>query len=224
MSFNEGSFTPGQSSGGSGAVSSVSDSGASTTTISPTTGAVKVSVNLGNANAWTAAQTFPTSGILLYNPAGTHTYTFLGSAITANRIMTLPLITGTDTIAVLGLAQTFTAAQTMAGIVNTGGYTEEVTPTSGTSHSYTVAAGDTVLALTTGSASDLTVDLPAATGSGRKLLLIKVDSGTNHVVATPNGSDHIEANTTVTISSQYGKLGLLDAVSGVWSDLGSGGV
>lgn len=42
----------------SGAVTSVSDSGAGTLTISPTTGAVKAALNLGNANTWTANQTF----------------------------------------------------------------------------------------------------------------------------------------------------------------------
>lgn len=44
-------------SGGSGGVSSVSNSDG-TLTISPTTGAVVASINLGHANAWTGAQTF----------------------------------------------------------------------------------------------------------------------------------------------------------------------
>lgn len=46
------------------------------------------------------------------NPADTFVYDILPAAIGANRTLTLPLITGTDTLAVLGLAQTFTTEQT----------------------------------------------------------------------------------------------------------------
>ena len=51
------SANPSWATGGSGAVSSVSNSD-STLTISPTTGAVVASINLGNANTWTGQQTF----------------------------------------------------------------------------------------------------------------------------------------------------------------------
>ncbi len=47
---------------GSGAVDSVSNSDG-TLTISPTTGNVIASLNLGNANTWTAVQSFPASGV-----------------------------------------------------------------------------------------------------------------------------------------------------------------
>ena len=50
--------------------------------------------------------------LLLLNPAATFAYTFAGAAITAARNITLPLLTANDTMAVLGFAQTFTAAQT----------------------------------------------------------------------------------------------------------------
>src|SRR5271157_5194287 len=82
-------------------------------------------------------------------------------------------------------ANTWTAVQTLTGIVSKGGYTCHLVSTSGTSHAYTVLATDEVLALTTGSASDLVVNLPVSTGAGRKILFIKVDSGTNHAVITP---------------------------------------
>lgn len=49
--------------GGSGAVSSVSNSDG-TLTISPTTGAVVASLALGHANTWTGAQTFNAGGLL----------------------------------------------------------------------------------------------------------------------------------------------------------------
>lgn len=53
--------TPVAISGGGGAVSSVSNSD-STLTVTPTTGAVVASLNLGHANTWTAPQTFAGSG------------------------------------------------------------------------------------------------------------------------------------------------------------------
>ena len=52
------------------------------------------------------------NGLKLENPAGTFNYTIQAAEIIDNRILNLPLITATDTLAVLGLAQTFTALQT----------------------------------------------------------------------------------------------------------------
>lgn len=51
------------------------------------------------------------------NPANTFAYTVTPAAIAANRVLNLPLITATDTLAVLGLAQTFAAVQTMTSPV-----------------------------------------------------------------------------------------------------------
>ena len=66
--------------GGGGAVSSVSDSGSGTMTVSPNTGAVGVGINLGNANVWTATQTFPAASLTLSELANGA----LGSGITVN--------------------------------------------------------------------------------------------------------------------------------------------
>jgi hypothetical protein len=53
----------------------------------------------------------------LYNPANTHYYTLTTGAIGGNYALNLPVITGADTLAVLGLAQTFSTLQTFgAGI------------------------------------------------------------------------------------------------------------
>lgn len=95
---------------GAAAVSSVADSGTGTLTISPTTGSVVAAINLGNANTWTAAQTFTNSDIkLLGSSTGATTFTS-ANASSSNYTLTLPAIT--STVAVLGLAQTWTAAQT----------------------------------------------------------------------------------------------------------------
>jgi len=62
----------------------------------------------------TNAKTFNNQILKIRNPADTFSYRIVSSAIAADRDLTLPLITGTDTLAVLGLAQTFTAAQSVA--------------------------------------------------------------------------------------------------------------
>jgi hypothetical protein len=54
--------------------------------------------------------TFLSSGLKIRNPANTFGYTITADAIVADRTLTLPLITGTDTIAVLGLNQTFSGS------------------------------------------------------------------------------------------------------------------
>ncbi len=51
----------------------------------------------------------------LNNPANTFAYSITPAAIAANRTLNLPLITSTDTLAVLGIAQTFSANQTFSG-------------------------------------------------------------------------------------------------------------
>lgn len=48
------------------------------------------------------------SRLKLQNPANTFSYIIAGSAITANRTITLPLLAANDTLAVLNFAQTFT--------------------------------------------------------------------------------------------------------------------
>ena len=50
------------------------------------------------------------NGLLIDNPAGSYNYTVTAAAIGANRVLNLPLITGTDTLAALGMTNTWTAA------------------------------------------------------------------------------------------------------------------
>jgi hypothetical protein len=73
---------------------------------------------ISTASTWTAAQTFYSSDLLLNNPANTFHYTFVGAALAASYNITLPLLTASDTMAVLGFIQTFSQQQTFgAGIV-----------------------------------------------------------------------------------------------------------
>jgi len=65
-------------SGGGGAVSSVSNSD-STLTVSPTTGSVVASLNLSHANTWSAKQTFSTSNISITGGSNTNLLSTDGS-------------------------------------------------------------------------------------------------------------------------------------------------
>lgn len=70
----------------------------------------------------TGVKTFNDAILAVRNPADTFSYSIRSSAITANRDLTLPLITGTDTLSVLGLAQTYSAVKTFSAIpVMSGG-------------------------------------------------------------------------------------------------------
>ena len=51
---------------------------------------------------------------MIWNPAFTFKYTITPAAISADRVLNIPLVTADDTIAVLGLAQTFTKGQTIS--------------------------------------------------------------------------------------------------------------
>ena len=81
-----------------------------------------------------AQNTFRDTGLRVFNPANTFRYTLAGAAIGAHRVLNLPLITGTDTLASLALAQTFTAAQTVGAAFTVGsdGTGYDVTFNSGT--------------------------------------------------------------------------------------------
>lgn len=93
---------------GAAAVSSVTNADG-TLTVTPTTGAVVASLALGHANTWTGAQTF-TNGDLLLKGSSSGAMTLEAPAVASTFVMTFPATT--DTVAVLGTAQTFTAAQT----------------------------------------------------------------------------------------------------------------
>lgn len=60
------------------------------------------------AKTYTGIQTFPISNFKLQNPAATFLYTINGGAITANRTVTLPALTGNDTFVTAAFAQTLT--------------------------------------------------------------------------------------------------------------------
>ena len=82
--------------------------------------------------------TFLSSGLKIRNPANTFEYAITGGAIVADRTLNLPVITGTDTLAVLGLSQTFSAAQTFSSTLTHSATTANFTATSYTTGTVTI--------------------------------------------------------------------------------------
>jgi len=66
------------------------------------------SVDLTYNFVWTGTHSFQSSKLSIYNPAVTHVYTLVGSAIAADRNITLPLLTGNDTMVTAAFTQTLT--------------------------------------------------------------------------------------------------------------------
>lgn len=74
---------------------------------------------LGTAQTVTAKKTFNTGTIGFRNPANTFSYNLLGSAITADRTLTLPLLTGNDVLVTAAFAQTLTNKTLTSPVINT---------------------------------------------------------------------------------------------------------
>lgn len=106
---------------------------------------------------------------------------------------------------------------TITGTLTSKGRKLNITPKSSGSP-YTVLATDENIIVTTG-AGGYTVNLPAATGTGRIITVIKADSGAGAVTVTPNGADTIEGGANKSLANQYKKCVLLDGASAVWYDL-----
>ena len=109
--------------------------------------------------------TFLSSGLKIRNPANTFQYNITGGAIAADRTLNLPVITGTDTVAVLGLSQTFSAAQTFSSTLSaTAGSTINFTGAATGNHVF--ATNQTSGTLTFGGTSGTgTITLGRATTS-----------------------------------------------------------
>jgi hypothetical protein len=96
---------------GGGGVSLTAGNGTLTASPSTITGTGSYVLNLSNANKWLAAQTFTNSDLLLLGSStGATTFTS-ANAGSSNYTLTFPA--ATDTVAVLGTAQTWTAAQVL---------------------------------------------------------------------------------------------------------------
>lgn len=81
----------------------------------------------GTTDFLQSTEKFGSSGIVIRNPGNTFAYTLTGGAIVANRTLNIPVITGTDTIDTLGLAQTITALKTYSAGITLSGSNNNIT-------------------------------------------------------------------------------------------------
>ena len=198
---------------GAGTVTSVGfSSSGSTLSISGTnpitgSGTVNYDLNLSHANTWAAAQTFPASGIKLTGSSTGVTTFASANAGASNFTLTFPGVT--DTVAVLGTAQTWTAAQTFTNsdIKLLGSSTGATTFTSAnsTASNFTLtfpAATDTLAVL--GTAQTWTA---AQTFTNSDLLLKGSSTGTTTFTSDNSGA----SNFTVHVPAANDTFALLAA-------------
>ncbi len=125
-----------------------------------------------------------------------------------------------DAAPIASTNMTFTntyAIQLVSGAIKTAGIDYNITAKSSGSP-YTVLGDDDIISVTTG-ASAYTVTLPASTGNGRRVVVIKADSGVGAVTVARAGADTIEGATSVSLATQFKKCHLIDYASGLWMDL-----
>lgn len=162
---------------------------------------------LASVQTNSGAKTFLNNTLLQRNPANTFSYTITAAAIAADRVLTLPLITATDTIAVLGLAQTFTATQTFGTLVATTFNGNTITTGSSTftgtaGQTYTFPSTTKTLAANDGSnftmGSQATGDLVVASGATAVARLADVAVGQVLVSGGVGVAPSYSANPAVT--------------------------
>src|SRR5215475_175029 len=81
---------------------------------------------------------------------------------------------------------------------------------------YPVGSNDTFIGASASATLATEVDLPQAVGSGRMLIIAKMDSNAHNVNVKPNGSDTINGGGTVGLTTQYDVVRLIDAATAIW--------
>jgi len=164
--------------------------------IGGTTASTGAFTTLSGTSALTLGVAGPTGTagtVVLKNATNAFTTTIVPSVVTASQQLNLPLITATDTVAVLGLVQTFTGNKTFSGTVSCGS-TLAVTSTTTMTGRLTANGGITVVGgsdlLTTNSSlssisGSNTATLTNSPGSGNPAKWISInDHGTVRYIPT----------------------------------------
>ena len=228
-------------SGGGGSVSSVSNSDGSLT-ISPTTGNVIASINLGNSNLWSAAQTFPNNGINLKGSSSGHTTFASGNGTGTNYTLTFPA--ANDTAAYLGISQTFSGTDTFSGTLNVSGTLQiggvsvalPISVANGGTGATTFTSnrpliGNGTSAVTQGTLSGNTTTFATATGTLTNGHCVSIDASGNFIDAggactTGGGGGTVTSGTANQLAyyqtSGTVVVGLTTCNSGVYQTNGSG--
>jgi hypothetical protein len=83
---------------------------------------------------------------------------------------------------------------------------------------YNVGASDQFIGASASAGSDTVINLPAATGSGRVIIVKKMDSNAHNIDVTPNGTDTIDGlNAADVIAVQYASVNYVDYGAGAWA-------
>jgi len=158
--------------------------------IGGTTASTGAFTTLSGTSALTLGVAGPTGTagtVVLKNATNAFTTTIVPSVVTASQQLNLPLITATDTVAVLGLVQTFTGNKTFSGTVSCGS-TLAVTSTTTMTGRLTANGGITVV----GGSSLLTTNSSLTNNSGSSVgtLTNSPDTGnpTKWIIINDNGT------------------------------------
>ena len=164
---------------------------------------------LGTAGLWTANQTFAQAALLINNPAGTYAYTFQSAAIAAARKITLPLLTGDDTMATLGMAQKFTQTDVVPRLLSAASYTTDT----GTS----INCDNMSLFIVTAQTGALLFKNPGGTPADGQKLIITVASSTTAARAltwdTAYGATTVALPTTTAATTATLSIGFIWSAS-----------
>lgn len=192
-------------------------------------------VTLAGNNAFTGANTFTNTTGQIFRPAatqdgvlirgragGTSSYTaeVVPTTLTASRTITLPDATGT--VALLGTAQTFTAAQTFNSGASDAAGSFRVIPQNSQTTGYTLVASDTGkhISITTGG-----VTVPASVFSAGDVVSIYNNSGSNQTITQGASTTLRQAGTATTGNrtlAQYGVATVLCVASNTFVISGAG--
>ena len=126
---------------------------------------------------------------------------------------TVPLSYSGITAGLLASNNTWTGTNTFQDEVTTEAVKRQWVTVTGAS--YSVLGSDHGIYVNN-TAAGTTVDLPAATGSGRELIVKRSKGSTQSVAVDPSGAEIIEGNATPVNLNKGGSITLIDIASGQW--------
>jgi hypothetical protein len=145
-------------------------------------------------------------GVYFGNASNSNTALIKGGVTSSSYSVTLPLAaptTGQRVIASSASALTFDSLKLVTVAI-----TNAASP-------YTMLAATEYLTCDATSGA-ITVNLPAATGTGKVYYITKIDSSVNAVTLDGNASETINGSLTTTLNTQYESVRIVDAASGLW--------
>ncbi len=161
------------------------------------------SVDVDIAKAWSGVHSFTNGNFRLYNPANTFYYSFTTSAIAANRAITIPLLTGGDTLVMEAFAQTLTNKTLTSPIITTSATTGSTTftfinTTATTVSTYGAATTFTLGGTPTGSLTANFFNNATTTGN-TKVINIGTSGDTGSTTNIVLGTDVSGSTSTTTV-------------------------